>query len=276
MNQLKVIGKEHVGQYEFTGIEGGFGENKKAILVKDIARIHGREVSAINRAIEMNRKRFKDGADIIDFLNASDAFRKFAETNDWIGSNRTKHVYALSERGYSKLLKILEDDKAWEIYDQLVDNYFDMRSQLDTTRLSPELQFMQGVVDKLAANERNQQRLESKIDGVSEIVATSTMDWRNETSHLISKIARQQGNTGEAYKMTRNDIYDEVDRRGGVSLKTRLTNLKRRMAEEGVSKTRRNNTTKVDVISQDKKLIEIYTAIVKDFAIWYQAWNEEY
>lgn len=276
MNQLKVIGKEHVGQYEFTGIEGGFGENKKAILVKDIARIHGREVSAINRAIEMNRKRFKDGADIIDFLNASDAFRKFAETNDWIGSNRTKHVYALSERGYSKLLKILEDDKAWEIYDQLVDNYFDMRSQLDTTRLSPELQFMQGVVDKLAANERNQQRLESKIDGVSEIVATSTMDWRNETSHLISKIARQQGNTGEAYKMTRNDIYDEVDRRGGVSLKTRLTNLKRRMAEEGVSKTRRNNTTKVDVISQDKKLIEIYTAIVKDFAIRYQAWNEEY
>lgn len=276
MNQLKVIGKEHVGQYEFTGIEGGFGENKKAILVKDIARIHGREVSAINRAIEMNRKRFKDGVDIIDFLNASDAFRKFAETNDWIGSNRTKHVYALSERGYSKLLKILEDDKAWEIYDQLVDNYFDMRSQLDTTRLSPELQFMQGVVDKLAANERNQQRLESKIDGVSEIVATSTMDWRNETSHLISKIARQQGNTGEAYKMTRNDIYDEVDRRGGVSLKTRLTNLKRRMAEEGVSKTRRNNTTKVDVISQDKKLIEIYTAIVKDFAIRYQAWNEEY
>lgn len=135
---------------------------------------------------------------------------------------------------------------------------------------------MQGVVDKLAASERTQQRLETKIDGVSEIVATSTMDWRNETSHLISKIARQQGNTGESYKMTRNDIYDEVDRRGGVSLKTRLTNLRRRMAEEGTSKTQRKNTTKVDVIAHDKKLIEIYTAIVKEFAIRYQVWNEEY
>lgn len=31
--QLKVIGREHVGKIEFTGIEGGFGKDKKAMLV---------------------------------------------------------------------------------------------------------------------------------------------------------------------------------------------------------------------------------------------------
>ena len=41
--------------------------------------------------------------------------------------NASKHIYLLSERGYAKLLKILEDDKAWEIYDELVDNYFNIR-----------------------------------------------------------------------------------------------------------------------------------------------------
>ena len=41
MNQLKVIGKERIGHIEFTGIEGGFGNDKKAMLVKDIAKIHG-------------------------------------------------------------------------------------------------------------------------------------------------------------------------------------------------------------------------------------------
>ena len=30
--QLKVIGKEHIGKIEFTGIEGGFGDDKKAML----------------------------------------------------------------------------------------------------------------------------------------------------------------------------------------------------------------------------------------------------
>ena len=127
MTQLKVIGKEHIGKIEFTGIEGGFGKDKKAMLVKDIAKIHDKELRQINQAINMNRKRFKDGIDIADLLNQSDGFRKFAQENGLIGSNRTQHVYLLSERGYAKLLKILDDDKAWDIYDQLVDNYFNMR-----------------------------------------------------------------------------------------------------------------------------------------------------
>lgn len=127
MTQLKVIGKEHIGHIEFTGIEGGFGDDKKAMLVKDIAKIHGKELRQINQAINMNRKRFKDGIDVVDLLNQSDGFRKFAAENGLIGSNRTQHVYLLSERGYAKLLKILDDDKAWDIYDQLVDNYFNMR-----------------------------------------------------------------------------------------------------------------------------------------------------
>ena len=127
MNNLKVLGTEKIGNFEFTGIEGGFGKNKKAMLVKDIATIHNRPVFKINQLITDNIKRFKTNIDLIDLLNTSGVFRKFAEDNGLIGSNRTQHVYLLSERGYAKLLKILEDDKAWEIYDELVDNYFNMR-----------------------------------------------------------------------------------------------------------------------------------------------------
>ncbi|WP_455822402.1 hypothetical protein [Clostridium butyricum] len=32
--------------------------------------------------------------------------------------NVSKNIYLLSERGYSKLLKILEDDVAWEQYEK--------------------------------------------------------------------------------------------------------------------------------------------------------------
>ncbi|MEN2350649.1 ORF6N domain-containing protein [Lacticaseibacillus paracasei] len=134
MNELKVIGREHIGHIEFTGIEGGFGKDKKAMLVKDIAQIHGQPLKEINRRINDNRNRFKDGIDIIDFLSGSEPLRKFAEENGLIGSNRTEHVYLLSERGYSKLLKILEDDKAWEVYDQLVDGYFTMRAEARVTK----------------------------------------------------------------------------------------------------------------------------------------------
>ena len=43
--------------------------------------------------------------------------------------NASKNIYLLSERGYAKLLKILEDDVAWEQYDKLVDGYFTLRAK---------------------------------------------------------------------------------------------------------------------------------------------------
>ena len=64
--QIKVTGTQNLGSVQFTGIEGGFGEGKKAMLVKDIAEIHQREVKEINRNINNNINRFKNSIDIID------------------------------------------------------------------------------------------------------------------------------------------------------------------------------------------------------------------
>lgn len=125
--QLKVIGQEHIGSIKFTGIEGGFGKGKKAMLIKDVAKIHGQSVGNVNRIINNNRKWFDDGIDVIDLLNASDAFKKFVDELGLNNSNRTQHVYLISERGYSMLVKFMNDEKATAIYKQLVDNYFNMR-----------------------------------------------------------------------------------------------------------------------------------------------------
>lgn len=127
MEVLKVIGQEKIGKIEFTGIEGGFGQGKKAMLVRDVAKIHSRSIREINELINRNRKRFKDGIDILDLkqIVPNDLFSEYGFTKAQWGN--AKHIYLLSERGYAKLLKILDDDKAWDIYDELVDNYFNMR-----------------------------------------------------------------------------------------------------------------------------------------------------
>lgn len=127
-NELKVLGTEHIGKITFTGIEGGFGPGKKAMLIRDIALIHKQTVGNINLLINRNRKRFKDGIDIIDLKtnqNFAIVLSKSGFTQNQI--NASSHIYILSERGYAKLLKIMDDDKAWDIYDELVDNYFNMR-----------------------------------------------------------------------------------------------------------------------------------------------------
>lgn len=127
MEALKVIGQEKIGKIEFTGTEGGFGQGKKAMLVRDVAKIHRRSIREINELINRNHKRFKDGIDILDLkqIVPNDLFSEYGFTKAQWGN--AKHIYLLSERGYAKLLKILDDDKAWDIYDELVDNYFNMR-----------------------------------------------------------------------------------------------------------------------------------------------------
>ena len=103
MNNLKVIGKEKVGSIEFTGIEGGFGKDKKAMLVKDIAKIHGTTVGRINELINRNIKRFKKGIDLIDLKTGNFAIVLNESGFSQNQINATKNIYLLSERGYSKL-----------------------------------------------------------------------------------------------------------------------------------------------------------------------------
>lgn len=157
MSNLILRGKTKVDNMEFNHIEGGFGESKKSMLVKDIAEIHGRGLREINERINLNRKRFKDGTDIIDLksigLTDRDLLNDIGFSNSSIANSR--NIYVLSERGYSKLLKILEDDFAWEQYEKLVDGYFNMRqavkeNSMDVARLiNQQVNIILGEVDTL-------------------------------------------------------------------------------------------------------------------------------
>lgn len=145
---------------------------------------------------------------------------------------------------------------------------------LDTSKLSPELQMFQGIFNAVAKQELETKRLATQMENITEIVALNTTDWRRECRKLVNKMAETQGGYG-AYQEIQTAIYEEVDRRAGSSLKTRLTNLRNRMAGEGISKSKRDKTNKLDVIESDKRLKEIYLSVVKDFAIKYGVWKEK-
>lgn len=149
----------------------------------------------------------------------------------------------------------------------------DKQAHHDITGLSPATQAAIATTQALAAQERRLNRVDAKVDAISDIVSISTMDWRRATREIITKIAHMRG---DDYQATRKDIYKDVEQRGGYSLSTRLTNLRNRMAGEGQSLSKRNKTNKVDVIGNDKRLIEIYMAVVKDHAIKYRVWDNEY
>ena len=207
MEALKVIGQEKIGKIEFTGIEGGFGEG--------------------NQAINMNQKRFKNGIDIVDLLNQSDGFRKFAEENGLIGSNRTQHVYLLSERGYAKLLKIMDDDKAWDIYDELVDNYFNMRVAIKENKSSLVTQERLAIMKDNSATRRanmlykiamatdsNSSKQQLLARAAKEITGEMTIPIMEEKEYSATDIAKKLGTTGVMVGRTANRLGLKAEQPG--------------------------------------------------------------
>ena len=132
MMEVQITGVQSFMGKEIPVVEGGFGEGKRSILVRELGQIHTMKIGNINQRINDNRKRFKDGVDIIDLKVSctSDVLLNMGFNQSQI--NASKHIYLLSERGYAKLIKIMDTPLAWEVYNRLIDEYFTMRKIINS------------------------------------------------------------------------------------------------------------------------------------------------
>ena len=135
----------------------------------------------------------------------------------------------------------------------------------------------QMVEKELADKERDRQILIAKetadkavatTENIKEAVKPVFDNWRSE---INSKFNRIQKGAGAEFKMLRTEMYQELERRAGCDLNTRLRNKRNRMAENGCTKTEINSLNKMDVIDDDKKLREIFSKIVTEYEIKYCA-----
>lgn len=133
MNEIRLNGTQEFMGISIPVIEGGFGENCKCISDKTISEIHGQPNREIRRRILDNIKRFKENVDYIDLNKGVGEshtldLTQFGYTRQAI--TQANNIYLLSERGYAKLIKIMDTDLAWEIHDELIDSYFSMRETI--------------------------------------------------------------------------------------------------------------------------------------------------
>lgn len=118
----------------------------------------------------------------------------------------------------------------------------------------------------LAASAKAEETKE-ELQNVRDIITLNPNSWRTEVTNLLNKIAKERGGTGQAYQEIRNESYKFLDERAGAKLSIRLTNRRRKVLEETGSKSKADKITKLDCIADDKRLTEVYLAIVKDMAI---------
>lgn len=130
MMELKVNGKQEFMGKEIPVVLGGFGENQKVVADNIVSVIHNMKPFHVRESINKNIKRFKEGIDFIDLkqpIVEVDTLNLLIELGYSKQSiTQAKNIYILSERGYAKLIKIMNSDLAWEIHDKLIDEYFEI------------------------------------------------------------------------------------------------------------------------------------------------------
>lgn len=153
MNELKVTGAQSFMEKNIPVVLGGFGPDNKCVCDKTIAEIHGMEPKNVRARITDNIERFREKVDYIDLLqracvtSTSKSKRGYSpqvlELLQSMGYSKqsvaqAEHIYILSERGYGKLVKIMDTDQAWEVYEKLLDEYFELRDSRRAKASTPD------------------------------------------------------------------------------------------------------------------------------------------
>lgn len=223
------------GTQEFMGkeipvIEGGFGEGKRSMLVREISQIHNMKVGNINQRINDNKKRFKDKIDVIDlktYTSDVSVLKELGFTQAQIGNSN--NIYLLSERGYSKLIKIMDTDLAWEIHDKLIDEYFAMRKVLNSSEQLKSnllLEIYNGGQNGVLASKKLteletrplQDTIEKQSNTINELLPAANYTKKvledNDTLLTITQIAKDFGMSGQALNDLLHDLGVQYKQNG--------------------------------------------------------------
>jgi hypothetical protein len=246
--------------------------SKRVLTTSQLAESYGATSDRVSKNFHENKERFKAGKHFIKL--EGDELKSFK--NDFRNSELVqKHantLYLWTEKGAWLHAKSLNTDEAWDAYEMLVDDYYRKKeSEIDVSLLSPELQMFKQTFDAVAKIQLESSETKKKLNEVQSTVQTiketfikKDEDWRKSINGMLNSAARKLGGN---YRDLRTKSYNLLEERGRCNLNIRLANLKERLAESGATKTKINQTTRMDVIESDPRLKEIYTTIVKEFSI---------
>lgn len=173
-------------------------------------------------------------------------------------------VYKLAFKASNEIAEKFQDWLAIEVIPSIRKT-----GSYETPKPKNELEILQGTINELVKQNERVTQLEGQVNNISNIVSLDNVDWRNKVNVILKKIANNWSGI-EPYRSVKNLSYERFEKRAGCKLDIRLNNRKERAVAQGMTKTYVNKINKLDVIQEEKRLVEIYIQVIKEMAIQFK------
>lgn len=130
-------------------------KNIRVLTTQQIAEAYETDARIISNNFNRNKERYVEGKHFVCL--DGEELKEFKTNHHFDESSRINKLYLWTEKGAFLHAKSLNTDKAWEVYDRLVDEYFEKGSRKPMT-IAEQIQLLaQGNVE-----------LEEKIEAVND------------------------------------------------------------------------------------------------------------
>lgn len=187
-------------------------KDMRVLTTQQIAEAYGTDVKAISNNFNRNKERYIEGKHFVCL--EGEELKNFKTVHHFEESSRINKLYLWTKKGAFLHAKSLNTDTAWEVYDRLVDSYFDHSNLLDG--MSPELKATL-IVDKRVT------KVEHRIDHIENDMPLFGAESDELSAHVRRKAVEMLGGKkSEAYRDSKvhkkvfSDIYNQLKREFGI------------------------------------------------------------
>ena len=189
MNQLQII--EH--------------QKQRVLLTQQLAESYGTDNKSISYNFNHNKERYQEGKHY--FLLQGNDLKAFREIHDL--PNNLNKVYLWTERGAFLHAKSLNTDKAWEVYDSLVEHYFNSKEAKPSLLPTNYKEALLQLVAQVEANEKLELECRMKDQQLGELKPKADycdLILQSKALVNISQIAKDYGMSGKAMNKLLHDL----------------------------------------------------------------------
>ena len=130
-------------------------KNIRVLTTQQIAEAYGTDTKIISKNFSRNKERYIEGKHFICL--EGEELKEFKTKRHFDDSSRINKFYLWTEKGAFLHAKSLNTDKAWEVYDRLVDEYFEKGSRKPMT-----------IAEQIQLLAQENVELEEKIEAVND------------------------------------------------------------------------------------------------------------